>query len=230
MTRPTSPGSGARGARVERYQGHIAGFATADGRRVVVGRWLRSPWGCFADVMTQDAQGHRTLLVPSADIGAEVAATYAFDEVVSTPVRVTCDAVARRWHVTAGPLSAYLTLGGRTPVGVLLAALPRAVARSRAFATVVGPVAPLLVPGVRTVGSAGAGRREWYGATGQHRVVAADVTWGGVACGALLPDVPPVGFGFSSVPPHPTVTAVRTTIRRPVHGQPVEQDQPAEPG
>ena len=196
----------------DRYEGHILGLATADGRRVVVGRWARSPWGPFADVMTQDARGHRTLLAPAPRVADEIAATYVFDEVVLTPVRVTCDPAGRRWHVTAGPLTADVTLGGRTPLGVLLTSLPRAVTRSRTFAAAVDPVASRVVPGVRTVGSAGNGRREWYGATGQHRVVAADVEWDGLRCGELLRDVPPVAFGFSSVPHRPTVTAVRTTV------------------
>lgn len=209
---------------LDRYDGHILGVSTADGRRVVVGRWLRSPHGRFADVMTEDAHGHRTLLAPTRTVADEVAATYVFDEVVVTPVRVTCDPTARRWHVDAGPLAATVTLGGPTPLGRLLAVLPRPLARSRLLATVADPVARLLLPGVRTVGSAGAGRREWYAAAGQHRVVACDATWDGLRCGDLLPHVLPVRFGFSSVPGRPTVTALRTTIttcRRdddPVHG------------
>lgn len=197
---------------LDRYDGHILGFATADGRRVVVGRWLRSHRPPFADVMTEDARGRRTLLAPSRAIADEVAATYAFDDVVITPVRVTCDATARRWRVTAPPLTADVTLGGRTGVGRLLGALPRSLARSRAFATAVDPVARVLVPGVRTRGSAGPGRREWYGAVGQHQVAAVRAEWDGVPCGHLLPTVPPVHFGFSSVPQRPSVTAVRTTI------------------
>ena len=199
---------------LDRYEGHILGFATADGRRVVVGRWLRSHRPPFADVMTEDADGRRTLLAPTRAIADEVGATYAFDDVVVTPVRVTCEAAARRWCVTAGPLTAEVTIGGPTAVGRLLGALPRPLARSRAFAAAVDPVARVLVPGVRTRGSAGGGRREWYGAVGQHRVVAVRATWDGVRCGDLLPRVPPVRLGFWSVPHRPTVTAVRTTIAR----------------
>ncbi|WP_273652210.1 hypothetical protein [Cellulomonas fimi] len=200
---------------LDRYDGHILGLATADGRRVVIGRWLRSPWPPFADVMTQDASGRRTLLAPHRDVADEIAATYEFDEVELVPVRVTCDPTGRRWLVDAGPLTADVTIGDRTPLGRLLRAVPRPLARSRAFATLADPVARALLPGVRTRGSAGAGRREWYGATDQHRVVDARVTWGGTPCGDLQAAVPPVAFGFSSVPRRPTVTAVRTTIERP---------------
>lgn len=200
---------------LDHYDGHILGLATTDGRRVVVGRWLRSPWPPFADVMTQDVAGRRTLLAPHRDVADEIAATYVFDEVVLTPVRVTCDAATRRWLVDAGPLTADITIGGRTPLGRLLRAVPRPLSRSRTFATLADPVARALLPGVRTRGSAGAGRREWYGATDQHAVVDARVTWDGEPCGDLMPAVPPVAFGFSSVPRRPTVTTVRTTIERP---------------
>ncbi|WP_456818365.1 hypothetical protein [Cellulomonas sp. URHB0016] len=200
---------------IDRYDGHILGLAMTDGRRIVVGRWLCSPWPPFADVMTEDAAGCRTLLAPTRAIAAEVAGTYLFDEVVVTPVHVRCDPDARRWDVTAGPLVAAVVLGGRTPLGRALALVPRPVARSRAFATAVDPVARAVLPGVRTRGTAGAGRREWYGAVDQHAVTEASATWDSTPCGGLLPTVPPVRFGFSSVPRRPTVTAVRTTILRP---------------
>jgi len=208
-------GSALAGRVLDVYEGHILGFGTADGRRVVVGRWLRAPWPRFADVMTEDASGHRTLVAPTRSTADEVAATYAFDEVVLAPVRVRCDAAARRWRVTAGPLDADVTLGGPTALGRLLAAVPRPLARSCAFATAVDPVARVLVPGVRTRGSAGAERREWYGATGQWGVVAVRATWDDVPCGGLLATVEPVRFGFSSLPGRPSVTAVRTTFARP---------------
>ncbi|WP_034621830.1 hypothetical protein [Cellulomonas sp. URHE0023] len=197
---------------IERYDGHILGLATSDGRRVVVGRWLRSPWPPFADVMSEDAAGWRTLLAPTPAVAEEISQTYVFDEVVITPVRLTCDPAAREWRVEAGPFDAVVTLGGRTALGAMLTALPRTIARSRAFATAADPVARAVFPDVRTRGTAGGGRREWYGALGQHRVVAVRATWDSVPCGELTATVPPVRFGFSSVPGRPTVTAVRTTI------------------
>ncbi|WP_426592546.1 hypothetical protein ACPPVS_12280 [Cellulomonas sp. McL0617] len=199
---------------IDRYDGHILGLATADGRRIVVGRWLRSRWPPFADVMTEDAVGRRTLVAPTRGIADEIAATYAFDDVVLARVEVRCDPVARTWCVRAGPLDVVVTIGGPTALGALLTSVPRVLTRSRAFATAADPVARAVLRGVRTRGAAGAGRREWYGAAGQHRVVGVRATWDSQPCGDLLPTVPPVRFGFSSVPQRPTVTAVRTTIAR----------------
>jgi len=200
------------GPVLDRYDGHILGLATSDGRRVVVGRWLRSPFPPFADVMTEDAEGWRTLIAPARAVADEVAATYVFDEVLIHPVRVTCDPSTRTWHVDAGPMQLDVAIGGPTPLGRLLAALPRPLTSSRAFASLADPVARVVLPGVRTRGSAGGGRREWYGAHGQHRVVDAHVTWQGRPCGDLLDEVLPLHVGFSSVPGRPSVTAVRTTI------------------
>ncbi len=172
-------------AGLDRYEGHILGLATADGRRVVVGRWVRSPWGPFADVMTQDARGHRTLLAPGPWVADEVAATYVFDEVVVTPVRVRCEPEVRRWHVTAGRLTADVTLGGRTPLGALLTALPRALTRSRVFAEAVDPVASRVVPGVRTVGSPGTAAASGTarpGSTGWSPPTSCGTGWGAASC------------------------------------------------
>jgi len=65
---------------------------------------------------------------------------------------------------------------------------------------------------VRTRGTAGGGRREFYGATDAHRIVSAAGTWLGVDLGTLAPVAPEPGFGFGSTPRAPSVTAVVTTI------------------
>ena len=157
----------------ERFTGRIAGIGSTSGVRVVVGRWDESPWGAFADVMVEDTGGHRVLLAPSERVRDFVAATYTFDEHVLGPVTVvdTDDG----WSVTAPGLSLRLGTGGRTTLGVLLAAVPDRVATSPAWCSVVDPVARVVLRGVRTRGTAGNDRREWYGATS---VVAAVTTWG----------------------------------------------------
>ncbi|WP_129339579.1 hypothetical protein [Cellulomonas endophytica] len=202
---------GSEDAGHRRFSGHIAGAGSTSGVRLVVGRWLRSPLGAFADVMLEDVDGRRHLLVPRPDVAELVAGVYRFDEVVDTPVRVRTDRDRRRWHVEAGPLQVDLTVGWRTALGALLRTVPGPLATSTAFATAVDPVARRVLPGVRTRGRSG-GRTEWYGATDQHAVVALAGSWQGSPLGALAPVEPAVRFGFSSTPRRPTVTRVTTTI------------------
>lgn len=196
-----------------RFRGHIAGLGTAEGTRVVLGHWPRSPFGPFADVMVERPDGHRLLLAPTAEVAEFVGATYQFDEVVPVPVDVR--RAGTRWHVTAGPLELRLVVGRRTALGHLLRLVPAPLATSLGWARVTGPVARLLLPGVATVGSAGGGRLEWYAARDVRRVVAARVRWDGADLGALRPVHPPTRFGFSSTPARPSVVAVVTTVRLP---------------
>ncbi len=74
---------------VLRFRGRIAGWGTASGTRVVVGRWDASPFGAFADVMVERPDGERLLLAPSRPVAELVASTYRFDRVVLVPVVVT---------------------------------------------------------------------------------------------------------------------------------------------
>lgn len=193
-----------------RFHGHIAGLGTAEGTRVVLGRWLASDLGAFADVMVERADGRRLLLAPDADVAAFVAATYRFDEVLLGPVDVAV--VGPVWRVAAGPLSAILHVGPRSALGWLLRAQPAPLVGSLAWARAVRPVATAVLPGVSTVGTAGAGRREWYGASDQHLLAAARVAWAGRDLGALRPVAPPTRFGFSSTPARPSVVRVVSTV------------------
>ena len=89
--------------------------------------------------------------------------------------------------------------------------------RKAAGATItdVDPVARVLLRGVRTRGSAGNGRREFYAATDHRAVVSASGTLDGAPLGALAPVSPEPGFGFSSTPPRPSVTSLVTTVDLP---------------
>ncbi|HEY1134587.1 MAG TPA: hypothetical protein VGE77_08410, partial [Nocardioides sp.] len=69
--------------------------------------------------------------------------------------------------------------------------------------------------GVRTRGTAGGGRTEWYGATGVRALTSLDGSFAGEPLGALRPVDPPCRFGFSSTPPRPSLTSVVTTIDLP---------------
>lgn len=196
-----------------RFGGAIAGVGSTSGVRVVVGRWDDGPWGPFADVMVATAEGRRVLLAPDARVRDFVAATYAFDEVRLEPVEVT--STPSGWQVRTTSLVLDLRTGRRTALGRLLRLVPAPLARAPWFCALTDPVARLLVRGVRTRGSAGQGRREWYGATDLRAVVAIEGTWDGVPLGALAPVRPQPGFGFSSTPERPGVTTVTTTVEVP---------------
>ncbi len=198
-----------------RFDGWIAGAGSTSGVRLVVGCWTASPYGAFADVMIERADAHRILLAPSAEVAAFVSATYHFDSVVVTAVRVSSDGPTLK--VEAGPLTLRLTTGRRPALGWLLRAVPRRLATAPAWAAAVDPVARRLLPGVRATGSAGGGRREWYGASDLHRIVALDGSLAGASLGALAPVDPPVRFGFGSVPRSPALVVVRTTVERQGH-------------
>ncbi len=201
---------------VDRFDGRILGAGTSSGVRLVIGDWRRSPLGGFTDVMVAAADGRRLLLAPDDPVADYVTRTYTFDEVVRCPVDLTETATkgGRRWVVDAGPLSVRIEVGSRTVTGWVLALIPGPLARSRALATLADPVARRVHPGVRTRGSAGRGRREYYGAQDQHAVTHLDGTWHGEDLGDLADVRPAPRFGFSSTPSRPSLTRVTTTIVR----------------
>ncbi|MBB3086764.1 hypothetical protein [Geodermatophilus sabuli] len=200
-----------------RFDGWILGAGTTSGTRVVVGHWPRSPLGPLSDVMVQRPDEHRVLLAPSAAAAEFIAATYAFDEVRVLDVGVHRPD-ERTWTVSAGPLRLTVRTGRRPPLGWLLRAVPAPLARTPAWVGLLDRPARL-VTGLRTTGSAGNGRTEWYGVQDLHAVTAADGSWDGEPLGGLAPVRPPVSFGFGSVPPRPSVVRVTTTVRVPSDDQ-----------
>jgi len=197
---------------IDRFDGWISGLGTPAGLRVVVGHWPRSPLGVFTDVMVEQPDGHRLLLAPSAAVADFVTATYTFDEVRILPV-AHFERGDRR-QVTAGPLVCAWRTGGRPPLGLLLRGVPAPLATNRRWVGALDVVARRVLPGVRTVGSAGRGRREYYCARDLHRITAAVVRWEGVDQGGLAPVAPPVRFGFGSTPATPSHTRITTLVER----------------
>jgi hypothetical protein len=195
----------------DRFDGFIAGLGTAAGLRVVVGHWPSSPLGAFTDVMVERPDGHRMLMAPTAQVADFVAGTYTFDEVCRVPVDTTVH--GQRWHVTAGPLDLTFRVGRRTPLGVLLRAVPRPLATDPRWITTIDVVARRVLPGVRTRGTAGQGRREYYAALDLHRVTGAEVAWHGADQGGSAPVDPPVRFGFGSTPRTPSLVRVVTLVQ-----------------
>ncbi len=196
-----------------RFDGWIAGVGTARGVRIVLGHWISSPFGAFSDVMVEEADGERTLFAPTRATGEFIAATYRFDRLRIVPVTV---AVSGRgagavWTVAAGPLELRFRVGRRGPLGWLLRVVPGPLAARPAWAGLVDLPARLL-PGVRTRGTAGQGRREWYGVRDLRPVTAARAAFGGECLGPLAPVDPPVRFGFGSTPRRPAVVRVTTTV------------------
>ncbi|MFD4599612.1 hypothetical protein ACFWPQ_16465 [Streptomyces sp. NPDC058464] len=192
------------------FDGWIAGLGTGSGTRVVLGHWPRSPFGPFSDVMLERSDGERLLLAPTRQTAEFVSDTYEFDTVHVVPVDVAV--LADTWTVTAGPLRLRFTTGRRTPLGHLLHAVPGPLARRPAWSAITDGVARVLLPGVRTRGSAGNGRREWYGARDLLAIRELSGAYDGADLGALAPVEPPVRFGFGSVPRRPALTRVTTTV------------------
>jgi hypothetical protein len=195
----------------QRFTGAIAGTGSTSGVRVVVGHWPDTPLGAFSDAMVETAAGHRVLLAPHPAAAELVAATYTFDEVRLEDLEVS--AAPYLWQVRSPSLRLDLHVGRRTALGVLLRGVPTAVATSPRWCAVTDPVARVALRGVRTRGSAGNGRREWYGATDTHAVTAVAGSFDGVDLGTVAPVDPPCRFGFSSTPRRPSVTAVVTTVQ-----------------
>jgi hypothetical protein len=197
-----------------RFDGWIGGLGTAAGLRAVVGHWPRSPFGPFTDVMVELPDGHRVLLAPAQPIADFVAQTYRFDEVRIVPVTVSGAADKQgRWRVEAGPLALTADVAGRAALGWLLRAVPRSVATAPWWVAAIDAVARRVLPGVRTVGSAGRGRREFYAALDLRRIARATVAWDGADQGDLAPVDPPVRFGFGSTPRKPSLARIVTLVR-----------------
>ena len=202
-----------RRTRTLRFDGAIAGLGTQSGTRLVVGMWSASPFGPIADVMIEDERGHRTLLAPRQDAADFIAATYLFDEVRVEPIAHR--EKAGFLTVSSPSLRVEVRLGRQTRVGRLLMLVPDRLRRARWWCRAVGLVAARVRPGVRTVGTAGGGRREYYCAADEHLIESLRASFDGIELGALRPVLPAVRFGFASAPRTPSLVRVTTLIDIP---------------
>ncbi len=175
--------------------------------------WERSPFGAFTDVFVELPDGSSVLLAPDEIVAAYVSGTYRFDavEVVDVLARRTASGI----ELDAGPLRASVDVGTISPLGRVLRVVPKPIARDPRWLRAIDPIARLVAPGAGTAGTAGGGRREYYGVTGAHGVTGVRGTWAGEPLGSLAPLDPPVRFGFASMPRSPQVVDVETTIHEP---------------
>ncbi len=193
-----------------RFRGQIAGVGSTSGVRIVVGRWADSHLGPFGDAMVETGLGHRVLIAPHEGVAEFICATYEFDEVRLEPITVS--GPSGQWRVESESLALRIGVGGRMRLGRLLRLVPPLVAASPVWATAIDPVVRIVMPGVRTRGTASAGHREFYGATDLHAITDVTGRFDGVDLGSLAPVDPPCNFGFSSTPRRPGVTDVVTTV------------------
>jgi hypothetical protein len=196
-----------------RFDGAIVGVGSSSGLRIVVGLWRQSPLGAFADVMLAEPDGTRVLLAPEDDVADFVSTTYRFDRVEIGPLDVEIEeSVGTSWHVVAPGLEITIGIGRRPALGWLLRLVPERLATAPLWARLTDPVARVVLRGVRTRGSAGNGRLEYYGATDLRRVTDLAGSWQGNDVGRLAPVSPEPRFGFGSTPRRPSVTSIVTTI------------------
>lgn len=196
-----------------RFDGEIAGAGSSSGMRVVLGLWRDTPFGPIADAMVERENGHRVLIAPTREVADFIAATYRFDEVRVEATSAGAGSASRDF--TSPSLHVTVAVGRRTVVGALVRLLPRPVARSRTWCRLIDPLARRLRAGVRTVGTAGGGRREYYCALDEHRLAGVSGTFDGQPLGSLRPVDPPVRFGFGSTPRTPSLVRVTTLVDLP---------------
>ena len=196
---------------VLRFRGTITGLGSSSGVRIVVGEWTESPYAAFADVMLAEPDGTRHLLAASPEVAEFVGGTYRFDQVHVVPLELRHEGPVVR--ITAGDLVLRYRIGRRTPLGRALRLVPHRLATAAWWSRVTDPVARVAQRGVRTRGSARAGRVETYGAVDQHQITDLSGTWRGHDLGALRDVTPDPGFGFGSTSARPSRTTLVTTVR-----------------
>ncbi len=205
---------------IESVYGSITAVGFESGHRFVIGHWLKSPIGTFADVMWADPDGNK-VLVADPEAAEYVTSVYPFAEVVVQPVAL--QARGRTLTVAAGIVHLEVELSRycfRFPP------------RPRWFtATVENQISRVLL-GVQTYGISPTGAIEWYRTKSLRWVVAASgsiKTTGdsqsaeltesadiaiNTGLGAMANLKRPIGFGFTDPPQRPSQTVLRVDIKK----------------
>ena len=197
------------------FDGHIVGASFASGDRLVAGRWHRSPFGPFADLMWARPDGRRILLAPTPAVRDFVARHYAFDELALVPVRV--ERSGGTIQVRAGSVELDLVPRPRGVASLMLSLRPRALRTTSAWIDfedrALRPLVSTLFGAgrVHTRGVTATGTREWY-AIHDFRRARARARIDGVDLGPAAPGAP-AGFGFSEFPGEPAIVRVTSVFR-----------------
>lgn len=203
-----------------RFDGVILGAAFASGDRFVVGRWPRSPFGSFADVMWARPDGTRMLIAPAVEVLAFIDRHYAFDVARPGEVRVwlSRDRIVARC-ATIG-LDLDLALDPPGVLSTLLALRPRRLRTARPWIALedvlVRPVVGPLLGGsarIRARGRTRTGAREWY-AIHDYRDARATARLGDRDLGPAVRATRSARFGFSEFPELPAAVRVTSLIER----------------
>lgn len=206
-------------AEALRFDGSILGASFAGGHTLVFGRWYRSPFGGFADLMLRRPDGRRIFIAPRGDVARFVDRHYRFDEVRHARVRVERDpADAHRIIALADDVSLELDLGPRGAIGWLLRTRPRPLRELDAWNAIEDAVfRPIVAPllgggaGIHARGTTRAGARQRY-VIHDLRPARARARIGGVDLGpAVVPDWS-ADFGASEFPGEPAVVSVSSFI------------------
>ncbi len=212
--------------------GSITSVGFASGHRFVIGHWLHSPIGPFADIMWAKPDGSR-VLVCEPKAAEYVTSVYPFSEVQHKQVDIQttdyqaadlqtadiqtaqsscpqCPQNQRKFRsrvlqITAGSLSLEVKLNRYF---IWFPPRPRWVTQ-----TLENRLSQVLL-GVKTYGTSPTGVSEWYRSKVLRWVSVASASIDGVDLGEMISLERPLGFGFTDPPLRPCQTVLRVDLLR----------------
>lgn len=196
-----------------RFDGAIAGAAFSSGDRIVIGCWLRSPFGPFVDAMWARPDGTRVLVAPHGAPLAFVSSQYRFDEHVAAEAGAHVS--SRSFRATAGSLVLEMSLEPPGVMSALLALRPNVLRTAEPWMwmedVLLRPLIGPLLGGsaaIRIRGTTPGGVRERYCIHDIRSAASVRASVEGVDLGPPAPPISPAGFGFSEFPPRPSLVRV----------------------
>ena len=193
--------TGDGGGITDIFEGRITATGFSSGHRIVIGDWLESHLGGFANVMWAKPDGTRVLLSPSSEHAEYVSEIYNFEEVSIVDIEV--QRLKREVKVKAGDLSVRISWG---------IPLPLPFWRPLWFIATVESFFGRIIFGTKTHGRTKNERREWYAVKSISRVLSADAYFGGEDLGEKTRFETTACFGFSEPPSVPSSVTLKAYI------------------